>query len=59
MKKILGDELKVLQLLMMKELAEFCDKHNIRYYLSSGTMLGAVRHKGYIPWDDDASTRLQ
>jgi lipopolysaccharide cholinephosphotransferase len=37
----------------MKWFDQFCRVHNLRYYLIGGTMLGAVRHKGFIPWDDD------
>lgn len=36
-----------------KECIKFLDSHNLRYYLACGTMLGAIRHKGLIPWDDD------
>lgn len=36
-----------------REIARVCDKHGLRYYLTDGTAIGAVRHKGFIPWDDD------
>ena len=35
-----------------------CKEHNLRYYLIAGTMLGAIRHKGFIPWDDNADIAL-
>lgn len=53
MKTIEINELKSIQLEILKNVAEFCDEHQIRWMLAYGTLLGAVRHKGYIPWDDD------
>ena len=46
-------ELRGIQLDLLEEIHRFCQEHHIVYYLSSGTLLGAVRHGGYIPWDDD------
>lgn len=47
------EELKQLQLDILCFVDEFCKENNINYWIDCGTLLGAVRHKGYIPWDDD------
>ena len=46
-------ELKEIQLEILKTIHDFCLQNDIRYSLAAGTLLGAIRHKGYIPWDDD------
>ena len=53
MKKIDIDDLKKIQLEILNYIDDFCKKNDINYWLDSGTLLGAVRHKGYIPCDDD------
>ena len=46
-------ELQIVLLEMLKWFHSFCEKNNLRYYIVEGTVIGAVRHHGFIPWDDD------
>ena len=49
-------QMKILEILQAVD--KTCKEYNLRYYLTAGTMLGAVRHKGFIPWDDDADIAM-
>lgn len=57
-RKLTIEEARRRQLDMLDALADFCDAHGLTYYLSGGTLLGAVRHRGYIPWDDDIDVNM-
>lgn len=45
------DELKTIELSIMKKVHQFCEEQGIWYVLTYGTLIGAVRHEGFIPWD--------
>lgn len=47
------NHLKNIELMILKDFIDICDKNNLNYYLIYGTNIGAVRHEGFIPWDDD------
>ena len=57
-RKLDETEIKELELGVMDYIHRLCQKENINYSLAYGTLLGAVRHKGYIPWDDDIDISL-
>lgn len=52
-RKLTDKEVKDVTLEILKSVADICEKNNLRYSLALGTLIGAVRHQGYIPWDDD------
>lgn len=47
------EQLKKIEVEILKEFINICEKLNLKYYVIGGTLLGAVRHNGFIPWDDD------
>ena len=58
MKKIEISEVRAIELDILDKFVDFCKKNKLRYYLVAGTLLGAVRHQGFIPWDDDVDVGM-
>ncbi len=58
MKELSLPEIKELQLEIMDEIDAFCSANGLKYFLAGGTLLGAIRHNGFIPWDDDIDIAL-
>jgi lipopolysaccharide cholinephosphotransferase len=56
--KLTLEQIKDCETNILSTFADFCDKNNLRYYLSYGTLIGAVRHQGFIPWDDDIDVEM-
>ena len=52
------NHIKEVELMILKDFIEICDKNGIEYYLIYGTQIGAIRHQGFIPWDDDIDVIL-
>ena len=52
------NRLKTLEMSILKDFIEICEANDIKYFGLAGTCLGAVRHGGYIPWDDDIDVGL-
>ena len=53
MKEVTEEELREIQLGILKDIDSFCKERKIQYFLYAGSLIGAIRHKGFIPWDDD------
>ena len=53
MRKLSLEEIKMIEVNILDHISTICKKNNLKYFLAYGTLIGAIRHKGFIPWDDD------
>ena len=53
MKELTSEEIKKIEFDLLCRVDDICNENGIEYFLADGTLLGAIRHKGFIPWDDD------
>lgn len=58
MRAVAANELKEIQISILKAVAAFCEENHLSYFLTGGTLIGAVRHRGFIPWDDDVDLNM-
>lgn len=58
MRRMTVEDIHSVSLTMLRHIDEFCKVHKIMYWLSDGTLIGAVRHHGFIPWDDDVDISM-
>ena len=52
------EELQKIELEILKYIDKVCKENNLTYFLAYGTLIGAIRHKGFIPWDDDVDIQM-
>lgn len=56
--KNVNEQARLIMLKLLRELDRICTKYDIPYWLDGGTLLGAIRHGGFIPWDDDIDVAM-
>ena len=58
MKELSTKEIQALSIDIMEDVHQFCKKNGIKYSLAYGSLIGAIRHKGFIPWDNDVDVSM-